>query len=103
MRFGFEKKGGESRWQMKGYWGKEILLRRFYSKWMVSGKRILEPRKDLSSLAEKICRFQSEAEVARYLGVTNSCVTRAVSSGQMLLNLGAPYPHNFTMAAGGGN
>ncbi len=43
-------------------------------------REIVDARRVLSSLAVKELGY-SGAEVARYLGVTTSCVTRVVSSG----------------------
>jgi len=53
---------------------------------LLSGSRrreIIEARRVMSWLSVKELGY-SGAEVARYLGVTNSCVTRAASSGEVL-------------------
>ena len=52
---------------------------------LLSGSRrreIIEARRIMSRLSVKELGY-SGAEVARYLGVTNSCVTRAASSGEV--------------------
>jgi len=52
---------------------------------LLSGSRrheMVEARRVMSWLSVKELGY-SGAEVARYLGVTNSCVTRAASTGQV--------------------
>ena len=58
-----------------------------------SGSRrtpVVKARVELSQAGVQLLGF-SGAEIARYLGVTNSCVTRAVSSGEKLSDLKKRY------------
>ena len=58
-----------------------------------SGSRrlaVVKARGELSQAGVQLLGF-SGAEIARYLGVTNSCVTRAVSSGEKLSDLKKRY------------
>ena len=58
-----------------------------------SGSRrlaVVKARGELSQAGVQLLGF-SGAEIARYLGVTNSCVTRAVSSGGRLSDLKELY------------
>lgn len=54
-----------------------------------SGSRrppVIKARWELSQVGVQLLGF-SGAEIARYLGVTNSCVTRAVSGGEKISEL----------------
>ena len=51
---------------------------------------MVKARGEMSQVGVKLWGF-SGAEIARYLGVTNSCVTRAVLSGGKLSDLKERY------------
>ena len=60
---------------------------------MRSGSRrheVVKARGEMSQVAVQLFGF-SGAEVARYLGVTNSCITRAVSSKKIANDLRIRY------------